>query len=456
MIPFSYLLALSSRAAPSAQDYVVPVRAVPLVGAAGAVPDAFVEVSVSLNHTLEPNAWMPYRQILQERPSAFRMPEVMHNAFLRWVARFRPDGRDVDTWEFPYGAFPLDELEHWSYANIRTDPNGAASSDWVRYRVGWDDWQAVRPGADVPVLADGVVVAIFKDVIGWSIVVAHDLVQDGWRFHSIYCHTLPKVRVGDRVVESQGITTVAESHTPAPTHLDFSTAWIHEGFVPNGWPTLFFPAVAFVDHFDGIPISEVVRDGTRFVHVAEIDVRNLHLPTPNPSSAEFEQAGMEEMTEAHWRQLEEGRSGRGLVVVAAPLLQDEQGPVATGLRTMSNAFAQDIIVWGDDLLPLIHLNAQRRQLALAPISGHQVYEPFIHDLERRLRDREATVLALADDRNTLPPSLNSLRVDSAITVRSVTPESLSQWLQALGVPESVLKQMGLEERIGERYVGSGT
>lgn len=412
IVPMSYLTALATRVAPMA-------------GPTGVLPDAFVEASVSLNHAIDDGAWMPYHQLLQER-QLFRMPEAMHEAFLRWVPRFRPDGREVDTWEFPYGAWPTDELEHWSFANIRTDPNGAASSDWVRYRVGWNDWQTIQPGAEVPVLADGVVVAIFPDVIGRTIVVAHDVAERGWRFHSIYCHTVPRVDVGARVREGDIITVVAESKPPASTHLDFSTAWIHDGCVPNSWPTLFFPAVIFADHFNGVPISEVAGD-TRLVDVARMDVQSFHLPVPDRPSLDLEQAGVEEPGSS------KAPAARSVVVIPAAVLATNE-MLPRELKRLSPDLARYVLLWGDTPL------AQEVAAAGKVWVYHGAAAQFVTYLQRFLQSRDATKTHVLTDDTELVSGLSRAAAsikDFGAQIEQIPMESLTLVFKTLGAPHAI-------------------
>ena len=65
----------------------------------------------------------------------------------------------------------------------------------------------------IPVVADGVVRAMFKDYLGQAVIVEHDDVQGGGTYLSIYAHTLPQedLRCGNAVRAGDIIATIADT-----------------------------------------------------------------------------------------------------------------------------------------------------------------------------------------------------------------------------------------------------
>jgi murein DD-endopeptidase MepM/ murein hydrolase activator NlpD len=95
----------------------------------------------------------------------------------------------------------------------------------------------------IPVMADGVVRAMFKDYLGQAVIVEHDDVQGGGTYLSIYAHTLPQedLRCGHAVRAGDIIATIADTrHSKAKIlpHLHLTLGrpapeLIYENFVWN-------------------------------------------------------------------------------------------------------------------------------------------------------------------------------------------------------------------------------
>ena len=101
---------------------------------------------------------------------------------------------------------------------------------------------SLKPGALIPVLARGEVMAIFADFLGHSILVAHDLEQGGARFYSLYGHVTaaPGLGPGHQCQEGEVIARIAVSRRAGvPAHLHLSTLW-HSGRLAGelSWPYL--------------------------------------------------------------------------------------------------------------------------------------------------------------------------------------------------------------------------
>jgi murein DD-endopeptidase MepM/ murein hydrolase activator NlpD len=65
----------------------------------------------------------------------------------------------------------------------------------------------------IPVMADGVVRAMFKDYLGQAVIVEHDDVQGGGTYLSIYAHTHPRedLSPGNAVRAGDIIATIADT-----------------------------------------------------------------------------------------------------------------------------------------------------------------------------------------------------------------------------------------------------
>jgi len=88
---------------------------------------------------------------------------------------------------------------------------------------------SLGPGAMIPVLFAGQVVAIFADFLGQSILVAHELWQGERQFHSIYAHVVaaPGVAAGHQCDKGEIIASIAKSKkSGVPAHLHLSTLWL--------------------------------------------------------------------------------------------------------------------------------------------------------------------------------------------------------------------------------------
>jgi hypothetical protein len=104
--------------------------------------------------------------------------------------------------------------------------------DLLWYRTGDGGRASLRPGARVPVLWAGAVVAVVPDFLGASVFVAHPLADGtGRRLHSIYGHVEPAAGVspGSPVRDGDQIGSIAEPRpgsSTVPAHLHLSVALI--------------------------------------------------------------------------------------------------------------------------------------------------------------------------------------------------------------------------------------
>lgn len=89
----------------------------------------------------------------------------------------------------------------------------------------------LAPNTIVPVMYDGMIVKIFEDFLGYSVLVEHDQQVKGKNLCSIYAHTFPvaTLQSGSRVKAGEPIAKIcaAEKSRIRP-HLHLSVAWILE------------------------------------------------------------------------------------------------------------------------------------------------------------------------------------------------------------------------------------
>ena len=94
----------------------------------------------------------------------------------------------------------------------------------------------------VPAMYAGTVVNIFADLLGSSILVAHDFLEKGRRLYSIYAHTsaLKTIQKGVRVKAGEAISMIcaAENKSILP-HLHLSVIWAEESAIGSlDWQTI--------------------------------------------------------------------------------------------------------------------------------------------------------------------------------------------------------------------------
>lgn len=119
--------------------------------------------------------------------------------------------------------------------------------------------------AMIPATWQGMVVAEFKDFLGSTVVVKHDITDgQGWLLHTLYGHTRPLVELGMEVATGQAIAKIAATgssrrNTP-PGHLHLSLAWLHPKCTPASldWPTL--TRCPMVRLIDPMPITDILHN----------------------------------------------------------------------------------------------------------------------------------------------------------------------------------------------------
>ena len=94
----------------------------------------------------------------------------------------------------------------------------------------------------VPAMYAGTVVSIFKDLLGSSILVAHDFLEKGRRLYSIYAHTsaFKTIQTGTLVKAGEAIamTCAVENKSILP-HLHLSVIWAEDSAIANlDWQTM--------------------------------------------------------------------------------------------------------------------------------------------------------------------------------------------------------------------------
>ena len=79
-----------------------------------------------------------------------------------------------------------------------------------------------------PVMYDGIIVKIFADILGHSVIVEHDLQDKENNLYSIYAHTLPvaSLQTGSRIEAGQPIAMIcATGKKNIRPHLHLSVIW---------------------------------------------------------------------------------------------------------------------------------------------------------------------------------------------------------------------------------------
>ncbi len=103
--------------------------------------------------------------------------------------------------------------------------------------------QTLAAGAPVPNLWPGRIERIFRDIIGSTLLISHDVAGDeGSRLHSILAHVapLPQLAPGATMSEPAPIATLAPppSRLNAPAHLHLSLMWLtaEQSAELSDWP----------------------------------------------------------------------------------------------------------------------------------------------------------------------------------------------------------------------------
>lgn len=163
----------------------------------------------------------------------------------------RENGLDVRNWLFEPGMRFGARRQWWGSRRQRQTPHEGVDFRFFEDHAG----QRHVLGVDTRVVAmyDGVILALFDDFLGQTILVAHDVLAAGKRLHTLYGHCRPAAAItnGSRIGEgtSLGTLSASEGKTTSP-HLHLSLAWLTESFaaVVVSWPQLLRSAeVCFID-----------------------------------------------------------------------------------------------------------------------------------------------------------------------------------------------------------------
>jgi murein DD-endopeptidase MepM/ murein hydrolase activator NlpD len=94
----------------------------------------------------------------------------------------------------------------------------------------------------VPVMYDGMIVKIFPDLLGYSVLVEHDLQGKGKNLCSIYAHTFPvaTLQTGSRVKAGEPIAKIcATGKKSIRPHLHLSVIWmLQSDIIDLSWESM--------------------------------------------------------------------------------------------------------------------------------------------------------------------------------------------------------------------------
>jgi len=140
------------------------------------------------------------------------------------------DAAGFAAWDFLPGMRFGGRAAWWREGAERELPHEGLDIGWFHTRDGRR--LPLGVGARVPVIWQGVVVAITPDFLGRSVFVAHDrLDAEGRRLHTVYGHIDPRPRLapGDPLREGSAIGVIADASrrkTAVPSHLHVTIALI--------------------------------------------------------------------------------------------------------------------------------------------------------------------------------------------------------------------------------------
>lgn len=137
------------------------------------------------------------------------------------------DGHGFHSWLLRPGMRFGDDVTWWGPGAARPTPHEGI--DLYSYIDTAGHCRCLPPGTKIPPLARGTVVDIFPDFLGHSLLIAHEQVQEGWRFHSILAHidVAHGVVRGRRYDDGVALARLsASSRSGVPAHLHLSTVTI--------------------------------------------------------------------------------------------------------------------------------------------------------------------------------------------------------------------------------------
>lgn len=143
------------------------------------------------------------------------------------------------SWAFDSGMFFMAPNKWWGDFGKRDFPHEGL--DLCLYKDGRNNTRRVDENTQIPVVQDGRIRAIFKDFLGYALIIWHDI--DGGEnagFLSIYAHTTPRsdLHVGTRVKKKERIAMIAgtrRSKANILPHLHLSFGWPTQSMVYNNF-----------------------------------------------------------------------------------------------------------------------------------------------------------------------------------------------------------------------------
>ena len=136
------------------------------------------------------------------------------------------DRNGFDSWFFCPGMLFNTPQKWWGDLGLRDFPHEGI--DLCLYRDCQNQIRRLDENFRIPVMANGVVRAIFTDYLGQAVIIEHDNLAGGTRkILSVYAHTLPRshVRIDGVVKEGDIIASIADtgrSKSNILPHLHFS------------------------------------------------------------------------------------------------------------------------------------------------------------------------------------------------------------------------------------------
>lgn len=167
-------------------------------------------------------------------PPRLKVKHTFHNPgqtrFTEFIIRENDLAKSgFDQWVFQPGMLFNSPDKWWGDRGKRDTPHEGL--DLCLYRVTSGRIFCIDENTRIPVMYDGVIVAIVNDFLGKSVIVEHELSDSGSpRFCSIYGHTKPPVdlQIGKSVKKGDILATLANSSRSKSgirPHLHISLGW---------------------------------------------------------------------------------------------------------------------------------------------------------------------------------------------------------------------------------------
>ncbi len=169
------------------------------------------------------------------------MNNYLKSSFTQAFVRLnRLDELGFVRWTFKAGMEFAAERKWWQSAGSRPTPHEGLDICCFENRVGQVMYLTEKNL--VPGMFDGTVVNIFEDLLGRSILLAHDFLNTGQRLYSIYAHTVPQktLQVKSRIKEGEPIATISPTeHMDIRPHLHLSVIRAQEADIADlDWETI--------------------------------------------------------------------------------------------------------------------------------------------------------------------------------------------------------------------------